>query len=235
MKKNPKRWLLPLSRNMPSYAKSRFQSTVPLSNLFPMNAFFPSSRRYYLQENVSAPRKSAPNQVLPSTKSKSCLYISLIPSLMDYCCIVFGNTTKKNLDRLPRLQKRVARLILDADYKSPFLPLFLKLNWLSIQDRIKFFRCLTVFKILNNLVPLYLSNLIEPFRSFRNVHNFDTRGSCENLLKLPRITSETGKRSFTEFLAVADWNSLNNELRNAPSLQTLISPYFKKSLSVSTI
>ena len=169
--------------------------------------------------------------MLPSTKSKSGFLYFSDPVINGLLLYSLWKHNKKNLDRLPRLQKRVARLILDADYKSPFLPLFLKLNWLSIQDRIKFFRCLTVFKILNNLVPLYLSNLIEPFRSFRNVHNFNTRGSCENLLKLPRITSETGKRSFTEFLAVADWNSLNNELRNAPSLQTLISPYFKKALA----
>ena len=49
-------------------------------------------------------------------------------SLMDYCCVVWGNTSKENLDRIHRLQKRTARLILDANYKAPSLPLFIKLN-----------------------------------------------------------------------------------------------------------
>ena len=36
---NPKRWLLPLPKNTSNYAKSRFLSTVPLSNLFLLKAF----------------------------------------------------------------------------------------------------------------------------------------------------------------------------------------------------
>ena len=77
-------------------------------------------------------------------------------SVMDYCCVVWGNTSKENLDRIHRVQKRAARLILGADCKAPSLPLSIKLNWLPIYERIKHFRCLTMFKTLNNLAPSYL-------------------------------------------------------------------------------
>ena len=71
-------------------------------------------------------------------------YNCLILSLMDYYCVVWGNTSKENLDRIHRLH----RLILDTDYKAPSLPLFTKLSWLPIYERIKYFRCLPVFKTL---------------------------------------------------------------------------------------
>ena len=71
-------------------------------------------------------------------------YNCLILSLMDYCCVVWGNTSKENLDRIHRLH----RLILDTDYKAPSLPLFIKLSWLPIYERIKYFHCLPVFKTL---------------------------------------------------------------------------------------
>ena len=72
---------------------------------------------------------------------------------MDYCCVVWGNTSQQNLDRIHHLQKRAARLLLDTSYKHPSLPLFLKLGWLPIHERIKYFRCLTVFRALTNLTP----------------------------------------------------------------------------------
>ena len=51
-------------------------------------------------------------------------YNCLILSRMGYCCVVWGNTSKENLDRIHRLQKKAARLILDRESKAPSLPLF---------------------------------------------------------------------------------------------------------------
>ena len=150
-------------------------------------------------------------------------YNCLSLSLMDYCCVVWGNTSKENLDRIHRLQKRAAQLILDADYKAPSLPLFIKLNWLPIYECIKYFRCLTVFKTLNNLAPSYLQDLVTPFNT---VHNFNTRGSGGNLLQLPKVSSESGRRTF-KFLAASDWNSLDRNNRNSRSLYSFKHSFFK--------
>lgn len=65
---------------------------------------------------------------------------------MDYCSVVWGNAFQHNIDRQIKLQKRAVRLILDVDSKAPSIPLFLKLGWLPINDRITFFRSLLVFK-----------------------------------------------------------------------------------------
>ena len=73
---------------------------------------------------------------------------------------VWGNTSKENLDRIHHLQKKVARLILDREYKAPSLPLFQELGWLPIHHRIKFVRATIVFKALNGLSSSYIIYLI---------------------------------------------------------------------------
>jgi len=127
---------------------------------------------------------------------------------MDYCCIVWGNTSKENLDRIHHLQKKAARLILDRESKAPSLPLFQELGWLPIHDRNKFVRATIVFKALNGLSPSYLYDLILPFNK---VHNINTRGSTRNL-KLPKANTNSGKRTFA-FLASSEWNLLPDNVK----------------------
>ena len=57
-------------------------------------------------------------------EARLAFYSCLRLLLMDYCCIVWGNTSKENLDRFHHLQKKAARLILDRESKAPSLPLF---------------------------------------------------------------------------------------------------------------
>jgi hypothetical protein len=52
------------------------------------------------------------------------LHNSLIKSILEYCCTVVGNCSKGNLDRLLKLQKRCARIILDANTTANSVNLF---------------------------------------------------------------------------------------------------------------
>ena len=156
-------------------------------------------------------------------KAHVAFYNCLILSLMDCCCVVWGNTSKQNLDRIYRVQKRAARLILGADGKAPSLPLFLQLGWLPIHDRIKYFRAVTVYKALHNLAPSYISSLIRPFN---RVHSFKTRGSVKDSLQLPIVTSKSGQRMFA-FLASSKWNTLDSDIRNGPSRPSFRNRYLK--------
>jgi hypothetical protein len=45
-------------------------------------------------------------------------YNGYILPLFDYCCTVWGETTNLNLEKLGRLQKRAAKIILNAKYDS---------------------------------------------------------------------------------------------------------------------
>ena len=60
------------------------------------------------------------------TKGLIVYYIGYILPLFDYCCTVWGETTTLNLEKLCKLQKRAARIILNAKYDLPSLQLFNK-------------------------------------------------------------------------------------------------------------
>ena len=92
---------------------------------------------------------------------------------------------------------------------------------------IKYFRCIAVYKALNNLTPLYLTNLIKPFKS---IHHINTRGSLNQHTQLPKANNNAGKRTFA-FLAAKDWNTLDVGMRNAPCLSAFRGRYLKKAFS----
>ena len=95
------------------------------------------------------------------------LYYGLIQSAIDYCCIVWGNTTSKNIDRVFKIQKRALRVILNAGFDIPTDVLFERFNVLSIRQRIFYFTCIMVFKCFNNTAPSYL---IEKIITLNDVH-----------------------------------------------------------------
>ena len=64
------------------------------------------------------------------------------------CCVVWGNCSNEGLNRILKLQKRIARLILYQDPIAPSEPLFKQLGWMSIEQRIKYHKYLLVSKCL---------------------------------------------------------------------------------------
>ena len=93
------------------------------------------------------------------------------------------------------------------------------LSWLSIPDRVTFFRLIHVFKIRHDLAPKYL---VENFKNVSDVHSHNTRGSGLNY-QLSHGMS-LARNSFA-FLAAKEWNNLPQELKLIPELRV-----FKKRL-----
>ena len=75
---------------------------------------------------------------------------SCIHNLFIYCSSAWGNCSNYLLSRLLLLQKRAARLLLDADFSQPSVSLFSKLKWLPIFNLIKLRKLVLLFTILNN-------------------------------------------------------------------------------------
>ena len=97
------------------------------------------------------------------------LYNALIKPILEYCCTVWGNCTVDNLQRALRLQKRCARLILDADTHENSVKLFSKLDWLSIDNIIRIRKLCMLHKINQGHCPAYFNNYIE---YISNTHNY---------------------------------------------------------------
>ena len=121
------------------------------------------------------------------------------------------------------MQKRAARLILDADPFAPSMPLFSKLGWMTIEDRIQYHKCLLVFKCQKGEAPSYLNNKIlyvsenNPYQ-LRNVVNGN--------LYVPKPRTEMFKKSFS-YSGPFLWNNLPISIRNVPSINA-----FKEKLKM---
>ena len=89
-------------------------------------------------------------------------YQTYILPLIDYGCNTWGATTTANIERISKLQKRAARIILQADYMTSSTYMFEELGWQTIPKRLMYNKAVLTFKALNNLTPSYISNLLKP-------------------------------------------------------------------------
>ena len=76
-------------------------------------------------------------------------YNALIRLLFEYCCTVWGNTKNENLLRLLRMQKRCARLILDASVSDNSVQRFSKLGWIPVDNITRLRKLCMMHKIIN--------------------------------------------------------------------------------------
>ena len=115
------------------------------------------------------------------------------------------------LSRLLLLQKRAARLLLDADFSQPSVSLFSKLKWLPIFDLIKLRKLVLLFTILNNPdAPLCLQRKFNFLSSVRST-GLRTR-ACAFNLQVPYPRFNTGKCTFA-YSAATLFNCLDTDLK----------------------
>ena len=141
-------------------------------------------------------------------------YQSYIVPLLDYGCNTWGTTSSANIERLSKLQKRAARIILKADFMTPSKLMFETLGWLSVPKRLLYNKAILTYKALNNLTPAYISNLLTPLSE---KHSRSLRSSENGLLCIPRSRSALYDRSFSHSASKL-WNSLPQDIRTKSSL-----------------
>ena len=146
-------------------------------------------------------------------------YNGYILPLIDYCCVVWGNCNECDLNRILKLQKRAARLILNKDCQTPSEPLFKKLGIMTVHNRIKYHKCILVYKCLNKLAPNYLCEKIS-YRS--EVNPYPLRNVEKGDLNVPKPKRELLKMSFS-YSGPFLWNTLPESIRKSPSVQSFSS------------
>ena len=135
----------------------------------------------------------------------------LVTSKLDYSNILLNGAPACQLQRLQKIQNTCARIITGVGKYEHITPILHQLHWLPIEQRIKFKVILTVFKVLNNRAPSYLSDLIQvrqsdhPLRANSNVLNVPFTSS---VMVFNRVFSVAGPRL---------WNSIPDRLRNIES------------------
>ena len=149
-------------------------------------------------------------------------------SHFDYCANIWGHCSIKLLLRIERLQKAVARVLLDCDFYTPSDVLFHSLQWMPFRKRVLYNEAILMYKVHNNLAPDYLNN----FKNIQNVHSRNTRSAARDDLYIPKHRTQIFKRSFA-YSGVKVWNSLPVDIKSCPSLQAFKNKckcYFSESV-----
>ena len=141
---------------------------------------------------------------------------SYILPIFDYGCLIWGGNTAAQTNRLLKLQKRAARIILRADTMTPSKTMFDKLKWLSFPKRIQYHASIMMYKSLNNLAPDYMMDL---FNKVSESHSRNLRSVENDLLMIPFSKTRYYDRSFA-IQGAKQWNSLPIDIRNAQSLDS---------------
>ena len=148
-------------------------------------------------------------------KVQKLFYQGYILPLIDYGSNTWGSTSKLNIERLSKLQKRAARIILKADFDTSSSEMFNELGWSTIANRHNYNKAVLTFKALNDLTPEYISNLLKP--TFET-HNRNLRSATNGSLSVPRSRTSLFDRSFSA-TAPKLWNSLPKEIITTSPLE----------------
>ncbi len=155
------------------------------------------------------------------------LYNSLVLPHFDYADVVWGTACGTYIKQVYKLQKRAARIMTGASRFSRTAPLFAKLKWSPLAERIKFHRAVLTYKSLHGLAPNYLTNKLSQVGK-RN--QYCTRAVQSRDLEIPKPNLEVFRKSFS-YLAAAQWNSIDKNIRQAHSVNHFKTLYKKKVLT----
>jgi hypothetical protein len=152
------------------------------------------------------------------------VYNSVIFPHFNYCCTIWsGAKNAANIDKIFKLKKKAARIILnEQNVMTPSIVLFNKLKWMPMPDYFVHRKAILVFKSLNQLVPEYLNI----FKYVHQVSTRSTRQSSQNLLYIPKSKSEYYKSSFIISGSYL-WNNLSENLKECTTIESFKELYLQ--------
>ena len=147
------------------------------------------------------------------------LYTSLISPYLHYGLLVWGNANQTLLDRILLLQKKALRIIHNSPARAHTDPIFIENKLLKIRDLYTYQLGQLLFNYNKNSLPHIFNDM---FKKNDSIHSYPTRHSCE--FHLPLLRTLSAQHTFI-YEGPKFWNSLNNDIKTAPSL-----PSFKRRL-----
>ena len=161
------------------------------------------------------------NSSLLDFNCRRTLCSALIQPYIDYCSSSWYSGLSVDLkERVSVIQRKMARFVYGLDNRGHIgKGELLSLSWLTIPDRVSYFKLVHIFKIRHDLAPRYL---LPNFTSISGIHTHFTRGSGHNYHVSRDLAQSPNSFAFT---AIKLWNSLPNQIKEIDSIIV-----FKKKL-----
>jgi len=142
------------------------------------------------------------------------LFNTLTTPYLNYCKIIWASNYLGRLKPLEVLQKRIIRIICNADRQASTCSLFKQLNLLKLHD-------INILKIAQFMYKYHHCLLPTVFNDYfvlhSNVHEHNTRSSAKNKYHLPSMATNIHKFSIT-FSGPTIWNNTPNHIISVASL-----------------
>ena len=90
------------------------------------------------------------------------MYISFIRPLLEYSDSVWDNCSNETKKQLDAIHIEAGRIITDATKLCSTEKLFAELGWESLQERRTKHKLIIFYKIINDLTPIYITDLVPP-------------------------------------------------------------------------
>ena len=148
---------------------------------------------------------------------KQMFYNAYITPIFDFGCITWQHAGKSSLKRLTRIQNRAARIIMHKSRRDNSAEIIKSLNWLSIPKRIDYFTGLMVFKSLNRLTPLYISQAFNVSKNSRYSLRSETNKQIAHCPYTPR--TRFFQQTF-KYTGMKIWNAIPLHIKTSASLKS---------------
>lgn len=146
--------------------------------------------------------------------TKKIIFNAIILPSFQYCSTIYLTSTKEEIRQMQVIQNRAMRLILNCDYMTSTKFMLEAMNWLSISQMIRYNVLIYIYKMLNGLLPKYLSSKLILTNT---VHDRNTRQNNEYNLRLPNYSSALCQNTIF-YKGVQMYNALPNVVKMSQSL-----------------
>ena len=143
------------------------------------------------------------------------IYFSYVLPVLEYSSVVWDGCSLQDSNALDKLQNEAARIVTGLTRSVSLENLYRECIWISLAERRKQQKLTFMFKTMNGFVPSYISDLIPPM--IREVTNYPLRN--QNNITTPFCRTEILRKSCIPS-SISLWNSLDESMRNSPSLNS---------------
>ena len=147
-------------------------------------------------------------------KVKLIAFTTYIRSIVEYASPVFDPHTKRNTNKIKMVQRRCARYVTDNFHRTSSVTSLLNyLNWPTLVERRRQYRLSVMYRILHNQADIHWQSFLTKTSSCTRGHSCRLCAPfCKNHVYASSFFPRTSK----------DWNNLNFDPADAPSLDTFI-------------